>query len=270
VGQIKPTRLVSNFGHHFARFALTEKITAEAVVLTLGASHRRLDARGLEQFTGRGVLYGAPQYHVPEEWEGKRVGIVGGGNSAAQAALFLSNCKDCEVNVFVRGASLEQDMSQYLWDHVSKAKNIQSHPFSTLRQVNGNGEWMTEIMYEQQRAEKTMALHYLLVQIGAEPQTGWLEGEIELDDRGYIKTDRDVAPEKWPKNAKSKGPSRFETSLPGVFAGGDCHSGSPNRMSIAIGEGHALAVTVYRYLALRRQANEDRLLIPDPIKVVAA
>ena len=222
-----------------------KKVTAKAVVLTLGASARHLEAQGIEQYLNRGVAYGSPQYQVPKQWEGKRVGLVGGGNSAGQAALFLSNCIDCQVNVFVRGEGLEGDMSKYLFDRVNHARNITVHSHSTLREVRGTPEAMTHVVLTQREKLAEYELDYLLISIGAEPQTGWLEGTVALDDKGYILSDRDLPPNAWTENRPY---FRYETSQPGVFTGGDVHSGSPNRMSCAVGEGHALAISVYKYL----------------------
>jgi thioredoxin reductase (NADPH) len=226
-----------------------ERIKAGTVVLALGASHRRLNADGVEQFMDRGVLYGPPQYHLPVQWENKTVGIVGGGNSTGQAADFLSQCLGCKVHIFVRGEGLEKDMSRYLLKTVMKAPNITVHAHSSIKQVIGNGDRMKSVMVKTGDTVNEVPLDYLSILIGAEPQTGWLQEDIKLDEKGYILTDRDLPPGVWPESS-GRLPFRFETSMPGVFCGGDVHAESPNRMSCAVGEGHAVAVSVYKYIAM--------------------
>jgi thioredoxin reductase (NADPH) len=241
-----------------------ERVIAKAVVLALGASARRLEKPGVAELNNRGVYYGAPQYHVPQQWVGKRVGIIGGGNSAGQAGLFLSNCADCRVNVFVRGEGLEQDMSRYLVARFQQAK-IEVHPHSNLLRVEGEST-LRSATFDQQGFERSFDLDYLLIQIGAEPPTGWLEGTIELDSKGYILTDRDLPKGLWHEDEQGRKPLRYETSVPGVFAAGDAHAFTPNRMSCAVGEGHALAVSAYKYLILQH----DREVAQRPHVITAA
>lgn len=248
VSPFRAVRIRKEESYFVITAANRQEITAASVVLALGVSYRRLDANGIEKFMGRGVLYGSPQYQVPDQWKGKRVGIIGGGNSAGQASRFLSGCEECQVNVFVRGEGLETDMSKYLIQHVMDTPNILVHPHSNLVQVLGNDDWMSGILIKRDGKEQSVELDYLLVQIGAEPHTGWMIDTLELDPKGYILTDRDIPIDKWPDIGRK--PLRFETSLPGVFTAGDVHSGSPNRMSVAVGAGHALAVSVYQYLTL--------------------
>jgi thioredoxin reductase (NADPH) len=109
---------------------------------------------------------------------------------------------------------------------------------------------MTEIVVDRQAERVEIPLDYLLVQIGAEPQTGWLEDILVLDEKGYIVADRDIPKDVWPEG-EGREPFNYETSMAGIFTGGDVHSGSPKRMSCAIGEGHMLAVNVHRYLTLK-------------------
>jgi thioredoxin reductase (NADPH) len=127
-------KIIKNEGRTFTVKAMNhEFLRAVAVVLALGVSYRRLNADGIEQFGGRGVSYGSPQYQYPRQWEGKRVGIIGGGNSAGQAALFLSGCEGCQANIFIRDVDLESNMSSYLVDHIAELTNITVHPLSTLQ-----------------------------------------------------------------------------------------------------------------------------------------
>ncbi|MES2203344.1 MAG: NAD(P)/FAD-dependent oxidoreductase [Patescibacteria group bacterium] len=222
-----------------------DRITARAVLLALGVSPRQLEAPGVADFNNRGVSYGPPQYHVPAQWVGKRVGIIGGGNSAGQAGLFLTGCKDCETHVFVRGLGLEGDMSRYLVDRF-KASSIVVHPYSELVRVEGKKLLECAVFRNKQTNEETsVPLDYLLVQIGAVAPTGWLEGQLALNKGGYILTSRDLDEGVWKLERK---PFSYETSMPGVFACGDCRANTPNRMSIAVGEGHTVAVSIYKYL----------------------
>jgi len=235
-----------------------ERITAKAVVLGLGASPRRLEKPGVAELEGRGVSYGAPQYHTPAQWAGRKVGIIGGGNSAGQAGLFLASCEGCEVNVFVRGEGLEQDMSRYLVERFRKAK-IKVHHHSNLVRVEGNDK-MEEVIFTKAGVEEKFSLDYLLIQIGSQPPTGWLEEVVSLDDKGYIPSDLDLPADAWP-TSEGRAPLRYETSLPGVFVGGDAHALTPNRMSCAVGEGHALGVSVYKYLELRHEREAQLKIV---------
>jgi len=229
-----------------------ERITARAVLLALGASPRRLDAKGIEQFMNRGVSYGSPQYHQPDEWVGKKVAIIGGGNSSGQAARFLSACHECHVRMFVRGEGLEDDMSRYLLSHVQEASNIEVFPHSTLKGVDGDDQWMKTIAIETRDGDKVtttdIPVDYLFIQIGNEPPTGWLD--VELDSHGYIYTDRDLPSGVWPEVVVGRPALPYETSKPGVFAAGDVRAFVPKRMSVAIGEGAAAAVSIYRHLTV--------------------
>lgn len=225
-----------------------ERVVTKSVILALGASARRLEKPGVAELNNRGVYYGAPQYHVPEQWVGKKVGIIGGGNSAGQAGLFLANCSDCGVSVFVRGEGLEQDMSRYLVTRFQQA-SIEVHPHCNLLRVEGES-MLKSAIFDQHGTEKAFDLDYLLIQIGAEPPTGWLEDTVQLDSKGYILTDRDLPKGLWQEDTEGRKPLRYETSMPGVFAAGDSHAFTPNRMSCAVGEGHAMAVSVYKYLTL--------------------
>jgi thioredoxin reductase len=131
---------------------------------------------------------------------------------------------------------------------MKEANNVKVYPFSKLKKVNGNEKWITSVDVDCNGKIVSVPLDYLSIQIGAEPQTGWLdEGLIALDKRGFIFTDRDLPAGTWPDNV-GRAPFRYETSLPGVFTGGDVHAEVPNRMSCAIGEGAMLSVSIFRYL----------------------
>jgi len=237
------------------------RVNARCVVLALGSAPRALDVPGVAEYTNRGVVYGSPQYHVPEQWANRNVGIIGGGNSGGQAALFLAKCPGCSVHVFVRGAGLEQDMSRYLVDRFHKA-NIIVHPHSTLQRVTGK-QMLEKAVFKTEAGEEEFPLNFLLIQIGAQPPTGWLEDSgIVMDAKGYILTDRDLPDGLWPAAAEKREPHRFETSMPGVFAIGDAHAKTPNRMSCAVGEGHAAAVEVYKYLEYLHEQQESKESTP--------
>lgn len=238
-----------------------ERITADAVVLALGAAPRRLDAENLDGFLGRGVAYGSPQYEVASQWTGKRVGLVGAGNGAGQAASFLAQCDNCHVIVFSRGDGLESSMSYYLLERIKQAgSRVTVYPKTTIKRINGGDGSIKSVLIDKGGALEEVELDFLFIQIGGVPPTGWLDScKIAVNEKGYLLTDRDLPEDVW-ANA-DRPPFLFETSLRGVFAGGDVRFGSPSRMSVALGEGAALAPSVYNFLsnlAKKRQEAEKK------------
>ncbi|MGB8441598.1 MAG: FAD-dependent oxidoreductase [Candidatus Acidiferrales bacterium] len=224
-----------------------QSVSARAVVLATGVDWRRLQTQGEDRLLGRGIFYGAAQQEATNV-VGKKVFIVGGGNSAGQAAVFLSSYA-AEVKVLVRGEGLKISMSQYLIDQIASKANIQVLPFTQV--VSADGEDRLERIEARVQAPHEMAkivgheADALFVMIGADASTFWLPPELERDTRGYICTGRDLTTWKLDRH-----PFPLETSLPGVFSAGDVRHNSIKRVSSGVGEGSMAVAFIHQYLAL--------------------
>jgi thioredoxin reductase (NADPH) len=219
------------------------RVFARVVVLATGVEWRRLDAEGCERLLGRGVLYGASR---PEaiSVNGKKVFIVGGGNSAGQAAMFFSNYA-AEVKVLVRGEGLKLTMSQYLIGEIASKANIEVVPFSVVVEAQGK-DYLQRIVARVGGKLVTYEADALFVMIGAEANASWLPKELERDEKGYICTGRDLAGWKL-----DRAPFPLETSLPGIFCAGDVRHNSIKRVSSGVGEGSMAIAFIHQYLALQ-------------------
>jgi thioredoxin reductase (NADPH) len=209
-------------------------LRAKSVLIATGANYRRLDAEGCEQFEGMGVYYAATALEG-QICRGATVIVAGSGNSAGQAAMFLSDGV-AKVLLVIRGGDLSK-MSTYLSTRVEAKENIEILFQTEIRKLSG-GKLVEEAELEntatgERRVVRTPAIFSM---IGADPCTQWLPAEIERDEKGFIKTGSDVADSPaWKTNERRPGP--LETSLPGVFAAGDVRSGSVKRCAAAVGEG---------------------------------
>ncbi len=227
-------------------------VTSRAVIVATGASYRRLGVPALEALQGRGVFYGAAVTEA-SAMRGRHVYILGGGNSAGQAAVYLSRFADA-VTILVRRAGLAETMSDYLVREIEALPTVDVR--GRVQVVDGHGgsfleEFVLEDLDTGQRETRTGVLFVL---IGSQPRSEWLAGSVELDPWGSALTGADAAASgAWPRERQ---PLLLETTLPGVFAVGDVRAGSVKRVASAVGEG-ALAVTlVHQYLAsLRRPAS---------------
>jgi len=224
-----------------------QRVFARAVLLATGVEWRRLKAEGCERLLARGVLYGASR---PEaiSVNGKKVFIVGGGNSAGQAAMFFSNYAD-EVKVLVRGEGLKLTMSQYLIGEIASKANIEVMPFSEVVEAQGQ-DHLQRIVARVGGELVTYEADALFVMIGAVPDASWLPKELERDEKGYICTGRDLT--SWKLDRAS---FPLETSLPGIFCAGDVRHNSIKRVSSGVGEGSMAIAFIHQYLALPEKAN---------------
>jgi thioredoxin reductase (NADPH) len=227
-----------------------QSVSARAVVLATGVDWRRLQAKSEDRLLGHGLFYGAAR-HEATNVVGKKVFIVGGGNSAGQAAIFLSSYAT-EVKILVRGEGLKLSMSQYLIDQIAAKANIEVLPFTQVVSAEGENhleriEVRVQAPYE---AEKIFGCEAdaLFVMIGADASTSWLPGGLERDPRGYICTGRDLTTWKLDRH-----PFPLETSLPGVFCAGDVRHNSIKRVSSGVGEGSMAIAFIHQYLALREE-----------------
>jgi thioredoxin reductase (NADPH) len=214
-------------------------------MLATGVAYRRLGIPALDRLIGAGVFYGAPGVEAAAMAE-QEVYVIGGANSAGQAALHLAKFA-ARVTVLVRGQSLAAGMSDYLIKQIQATPNIDVR--LQTRVVDGRGEYRLEgLVLEQsatgQREDVPAAAVFVL--IGAEPRTDWLRDVLARDERGFILTGDDVPAARW---RLERPLLAFETSLPGVFAVGDVRHGSIKRVAEAVGEGSVAVGSVHRYLA---------------------
>lgn len=218
---------------------------ARAVIVAVGVAYRRLGIAALDRLMGAGVFYGAAGVEAPA-MTGEHVCVVGGANSAGQAALHLARYA-ARVTLLVRGESLAASMSDYLITQIKATPNVEVR--LRTRVVDGYGEPRLESLTVEDsrtgRREQVPAAA-VFIMIGAEPYTEWLRGLVALDDRGFVLTGRDVPLESW---SLTRTPLPFETSLPGVFAAGDVRYGSVKRVAGAVGEGSVAVGSVHQYLA---------------------
>ena len=222
-------------------------LRAKAVIIATGADYRRLDAEGREQFEGSGVYYAATPLEA-QLCSGSTAIVVGAGNSAGQAAMFVSEGAQ-KVLLIVRGDTLTKNMSSYLSRRIETKENIEILYQTEIRRMNGRRKLESvELENMGTGARRTVETPAVFSMIGALPCTGWLPAEIERDDKGFIITGATVAQSPaWQKMNRAPGP--METSRPGVFAAGDMRSGSVKRCAAAVGEGGMAVTNVHRALA---------------------
>ncbi|CAA9295334.1 MAG: Thioredoxin reductase [uncultured Actinomycetospora sp.] len=230
------------------RFAGSGDLEARAVVIASGVAYRRLEGPGLDELAGRGVYYGSSASEA-SQCEGDDVYVVGGANSAAQAALnFARHAR--KVVMVVRGGALEDTMSMYLVEHVTATDNIEVRLNSSVVAARGKGHLSSITVCTQGSPPEEVPTNWLFVYIGASPRTDWLGSSVARDGRGFVLTGQDLllssAAVPWPL---ARAPFALETSLPGVFAAGDVRQDSMKRVASAVGEGAMAIYLVHRYLA---------------------
>lgn len=229
------------------------EIGGRAVLLATGMRYRKLPLARLEEFEGASVHYAATLAEA-QLCLGDPAIVVGGGNSAGQAALFLASHAG-EVHLVVREAELDQNMSRYLVDRIERSPSIRVMLESEVRGLTGRDGNLEAVEVEDNRSgeRRTVPARALFIFIGAVPHTAWLDGRLQLDDGGYILTGDLVAcdEEEDSPPAERVRPLVLETSWPGVFAAGDVRSGSIKRVASAVGEGAMAVRLVHQHLALR-------------------
>lgn len=222
-----------------------DTVCAKCLLIASGADYRRLTTQGCEQFEGSGVYYAATMTEAPLCRHAEVV-VVGGGNSAGQAAVFLSGIAR-KVDLLIRGDDLYKDMSAYLARRVEEIPNIEVLLNTEVRQMRGNTHLReVEIVNNKTGEMRTIETPVLFSFIGATPRTDWLPPEIERDEKAFVKTGWEAAQSRhW---TKKRQPFLLETSHPGVFAAGDVRSGSVKRVAAAVGEGAMTVMFVHEYL----------------------
>jgi thioredoxin reductase (NADPH) len=222
-------------------------IRARSGLIATGVAYRRLDIPSIEQLIGRGVRYGSPSGEAVG-FAGRQVAVVGGANSAGQAALHLAR-HAARLTLLVRGDSLDRGMSRYLVDRIERHDRIAVRTGTEV--VGGHGrEWLESVAIEGPEGEQTLPTDALFVLIGAEPLTAGVEGWLRRDDRGYFMTGADLLKSSdrswWPLE---RDPFFLESSQPGLFVAGDVRHGSIKRVASAVGEGAMAASLIHSYLA---------------------
>jgi len=221
-------------------------LLAKCVIIATGADYHRLEAEGREAFEGSGVYYAATA-REDRLCRGSTVIVAGGGNSAGQAAMFLSEGAE-KVLLVIRGENLTKSMSTYLARRVEAKENIEILTYTEIRKMTGGNVLETvELEHTKTLERRTVQTSALFSMVGAEPCTAWLPPEIERDEKGFIKTGHAVADaSSWKGMSRSPGP--LETSRPGIFAAGDVRSGSVKRCAAAVGEGSMAVEGVHEVL----------------------
>ena len=223
-------------GDFCATFETGERVRGGAVIVAAGVQYRRLPIDRLAQFEGAGVYYAATEIEA-RYCRGTQAVIIGGGNSAGQAAMYLSRSARC-VHLLVRGASLAASMSSYLSSRLEADPAIKIHYNAEVTALHG-AEHLDAVTVRDAASgtAEEVATRALFVMVGAAPNTGWLAGLVELDSKGFVKT-----------GAEAGADSPFATSHPGIFAVGDVRAGSVKRVASAVGEGSVVVSKVWEHL----------------------
>ena len=226
----------------------TSILKAKTVIAATGAAYRRLPLEGIEKFEGSGIYYSATSMHA-NMCKNSEIGIVGGGNSAGQAALFLANYAH-KVYVIIRNEDIGAKMSDYLVQRIIACENIEVLTGSNVITVEGS-TYLEKVEIKKNETLVENDIGYLFTFVGAKPCTEWLDTIIDTDAKGFVHTGLaicDNALSSEPEFSQRK-PYTFETSLPGLFAVGDVRSGSVKRVASAVGEGSIVVSDIHKYLA---------------------
>ena len=222
-------------------------LVGRTVVIATGASYRKLGVPEEERLQGAGVYYAATELEA-RVCKGHEVVVVGGGNSAGQAAMFVAS-RAAGVRLIYRGRDLSESMSQYLVERLRRTANVKIDTYSEVVELLGDDRLRGVKIRDREGQVVERSVGGIFIMIGAVPCTGWVKGAVRLDDRGFVLTGRDCQPD------TSAPINPFQTSLPGVFAVGDVRSGSVKRVASAVGEGAVVVQAVHARLAALREAE---------------
>ena len=225
------------------------RIFTRTVMIATGAQYRKLPLENMSRFEGAGVYYGAT-FVEAQLCADEEVIVVGGGNAAGQAAVFLAGTTK-RVHILIRSAGFAETMSRYLIRRIEETTKIVLHPYTEIVALEGREHLENVIWRDSQKSQiEKNKIRHIFVMTGADPNTAWLNGCVALDSEGFIKTGSDLSPEdlsdvRWPVNRQ---PYLLETNLPGVFAVGDVRRGSIKRVASAVGEGSIAISFVHKVL----------------------
>lgn len=235
---VRPRRVValtrSNHGRFHATLSDGTEIEAGAVIIATGVQYRRPPWKGLERFEGAGVYYAATETEA-RYTSGEPVIVVGGGNSAGQAAMFLGRSA-AHVHLMIRGGSLASSMSEYLTSRLEEHPVITLHFDTEILALEGASR-LERVTHKSGEESRSMAAKGVFVMVGAAPNASWLRGLVQLDGMGFVLT-----------GESANGRSQYETSVPGIFAVGDVRSGSVKRVASAVGEGSVAVSAVWTHI----------------------
>jgi thioredoxin reductase (NADPH) len=236
--------------YRIMKLADGNEISCHALMIASGVQWRRLEAPGIQQLQGAGVYYGGGATEALS-CKGEIVYVVGGANSAGQAAMNFAKYAE-RVVMLVRGDSLASTMSQYLIDQIKETQNIQLWTHASVAEVHGDThlEEISVMCSDTNKVERVQA-SAMFIFIGALPRTDWLAGTIERDERGFVLTGPDAMqggerPKGW---VLERDPFLLETSVPGIFAVGDVRHGSVKRVASGVGEGSVAVQFIHQYLS---------------------
>jgi thioredoxin reductase (NADPH) len=246
----RATRLICDLKPYVIEVESGVRISARTVVIATGAQYRKLPLENLSRFEGAGVYYGATFVEAQLCGREEEVIVVGGGNSAGQAAVFLAQTTK-RVHMLIRSSGLAESMSRYLIRRIEESPNIVLRTHTEIVALEG-GDHLESVRWQNNETGETEEhkIRHVFVMTGAAPNTGWLDGCVAVDSKGFIMTGPDLSQENlnaahWPL---ARQPHLLETSLPGVFAVGDARGGSIKRVASAVGEGSTAISLVHKVL----------------------
>jgi len=235
-----------------------DHIETRSVILAMGVQYRRLKIPNITKFLGRGIVYGSPV--LGKKYVGKNFVVVGGANSAGQAAMHLSQIPGSTVRMVVRGESIGDRMSNYLVERLEMADNVTIHLNSEISNVDGGND-LQNVWIKDKTFTEGFDVDHIFILIGAVPLTSWMKDILELDKSGFILTGRDLKATdvREFKDTCGRKPFDHETSMRGVFAAGDIRAKSVKRVASAVGEGAATVPEVHQIvqIAKDREAYEN-------------
>jgi thioredoxin reductase (NADPH) len=246
----RASSLRSERGYHFVCLGDGREVSAQTSLIATGVDWRRLDVPGVDRLTGAGVYYGAALAEA-RTCKDEEVFLIGGANSAGQAALHFSRFAR-RVVMLVRATSLESSMSKYLIDEIARESNIEVWASSQVTEAMGDGR-LQQLRILGPEGEQTVEASGLFIFIGAEPKTDWLPGGVLKDDKGFVLSGSDL--KQHPQFARMwqqpREPYLLESSVPGIFVAGDVRHGSVKRAASAVGEGSIAVQFIHQYMAAR-------------------